>query len=299
VTADRGRIDPAIVSWKRLARDLLIVAAGVLSLLLIVSTPLFTGEDWNAITHGSQLVVAGQSPYEEPLYRWSPLAAWLMVPVVALPYSSWVVLHVAGLLALADPILIGIGLIAWPFWQDAGLGNVLTFVVLVAYWALRGNRFAIGAFFVMCVLMPRPLMLPVLAWLLWRRSETRLPFAVLALASTAGALLTGYGVEWLQVLAQRSASDIANPYQIGPSLLIGVVWLPIGLAIAALLTWKGRLGLASIAASPYWLPYYLLMLLLDVPGMRPSYRWLEVRDHPSAALSGMSSATRRSARATE
>ena len=39
----------------------------------------------------------------------------------------------------------------------------------------------------------------------------------------------------------------------------------IGLPLAAWLTWKGRLGLASLAASPYWLPYYLLMLLLELP----------------------------------
>jgi hypothetical protein len=264
--ARTGRL--ASLRWKRVALDALVVAGGVLSLLLIASTPLFTAEDWNAIKHGSELIVAGHSPYQEFLYRWSPFAAWLMVPVVLLPYWAWVVLHLGALLALSNPLLIVAGLISWPFWQDAGLGNVIVFVLLAAYWALRGNRLAIGVYLAMCVLMPRPLMLPVLVWLLWKRPATRPWFAAIALAGMGGALATGYGVQWFRVLLERSSSDIANPYQIGPSVLIGIAWLPIGAVLAAYLTWKGRLGLASLAASPYWLPYYLLMLLLDVPGKR-------------------------------
>ena len=248
----------------------MIVSAGVLSILLILFTPLFTAEDWNAIQHGSQLVLAGQSPYQEPLYRWSPLAAWLGVPLLALPYWAWVALHILGLLALLNPLLILIGLLAWPFWQDAGLGNVLIFVVLAAYWALRGSRIATWAYLIMSLLMPRPLVVPVLGWLLWKRPSLRLGFVGLAVASVVGALLTGYGLEWLAILVGKSGTDISNPYQIGPSALIGAAWIPIGLLLAAILTLKGRLGFASLAASPYWLPYYLLMALLEVPSKRPA-----------------------------
>lgn len=49
----------------------------------------------------------------------------------------------------------------------------------------------------------------------------------------------------------------------GPGRLIGPIWVPLGLAIAAVLTWRGRLGLASMAASPYWVDYYLLILLVE------------------------------------
>jgi hypothetical protein len=51
---------------------------------------------------------------------------------------------------------------------------------------------------------------------------------------------------------------------LGPSALIGWAWVPIGLALGAWLTWKGRLGLASLAVSPYVLPYYLVMILLEL-----------------------------------
>lgn len=40
--------------------------------------------------------------------------------------------------------------------------------------------------------------------------------------------------------------------------------LPCRWRLAIALTWRGRLGLASMAASPYWLPYYFLMLLLEL-----------------------------------
>ena len=45
-------------------------------------------------------------------------------------------------------------------------------------------------------------------------------------------------------------------------------WLLIGVPLATWLTVKGRPGFASLAASPYWLPYYLLFLLLELPRSR-------------------------------
>jgi len=45
---------------------------------------------------------------------------------------------------------------------------------------------------------------------------------------------------------------------------MGSLWVPIGLVLAAWLTWRGRLGFASLAASPYWLPYYLFMPFLEL-----------------------------------
>ena len=269
----------------RALRDALIVVAGVLSLFLIIFTPLFTAEDWNAIQHGSRLVLAGQSPFQEALYRWSPLAAWLGVPLLAVPYWAWVGLHLVALLALLDPVLIVIGLLAWPFWQDAGLGNVLIFVVVAAYWALRGNRILTWAYVVMCLLMPRPLVVPVLVWLLWTRPALRLWFVALAIASLAGAFVTGYGIDWLTVLVSKSGSDMANPYQVGPSAIVGAVWVPIGLFLALILTWRAQLGLASLAASPYWLPYYLLMGLLDI---RPHRSMPEPQPAPQKASTSRS-----------
>jgi hypothetical protein len=174
-----------------------------------------------------------------------------------------------------------LALAAWPFWYDVEAGNILVFVVWAAAWALRGNRFAGIAFLVVVLLVPRPLMVPAAVWLLWTRPELRTPVAVVAVLVAAATLATGWMDEW--VVAMLAASgDVANPSNIGPSRFIGTLpWLAIGIPMAAWLTWKGRVGYASLAASPYWLPYYLLVLVLELPG-----RW--ARRVPTSSAPGAS-----------
>lgn len=58
-------------------------------------------------------------------------------------------------------------------------------------------------------------------------------------------------------------------HNFSPTRLIGVVWLLIGVPLAAWLTWKGRVGIAGLAMTPYLLPPYLLMLLWDLMTPRP------------------------------
>jgi len=77
----------------------------------------------------------------------------------------------------------------------------------------------------------------------------------------------GLATEWLAALV-GAQSELHADLNLAPSALIGAWWLPIGAAAAIWLTYRGRLGLASIAASPYWLPYYFLMLLLEL--VRPA-----------------------------
>jgi hypothetical protein len=107
-------------------------------------------------------------------------------------------------------------------------------------------------------------MLPVAAWLLWKRPEWRLPF-VAAFAAHAGAVFAmGWSADWLRALL-AAGGDVAIPSNVGPSRFVGIIpWLCIGLPLAIWLTIKGRVGFASLAASPYWLPYYLLMPLLEI-----------------------------------
>jgi hypothetical protein len=71
------------------------------------------------------------------------------------------------------------------------------------------------------------------------------------------------GVTWLLSLRQ-TGQEFGSIIDIGPSLVLGAWWVPIGIILAVILTWRGRLGLASLAASPYWLPYYPAMLLLEL-----------------------------------
>lgn len=178
---------------------------------------------------------------------------------------AFVAAHFVVLAFLRDWRPIAAALVFWPFWNDVLWGGVMTFV-LVAAWCsvVQRSRISSWVLFAMGVLMPRPLMLPVIAWLLWKRPESRLPFAVIFLAHVALVLASGLGGEWLARLFGTPSGEMIHEANFAPSRWIGWAWVPVGLTLAAWLTWKGRLGLASIAAQPYPFPYYMLMVLLEL-----------------------------------
>lgn len=145
-------------------------------------------------------------------------------------------------------------------------------MVLAAWWALRGSRFAVFAYFAMTLLMPRPLMVPLAAWILWKRPGWRLPFAAMFLVHAGLVLWTGLGDEWLPMLMTTGDEMLNHRWNIGPSAIVGALWLPIGLALGAWLLRHGRIGLASLAVSPYILPYYYLFVVLDLPRLSKEIR---------------------------
>lgn len=243
--------------------------------------------DWLILSQGAGRVAAGLSPYADSLFRWSPVAAVLLIPLVSLPFWAWLAAHFAAAAALRDLRLTLLVLISWPFWQDASNGNILIFVVLAAVWTIRGSAAGAWAFGALALLVPRPLMLPLIAWQLVRRPEWRLRWGLLFFAHLMLVAMAGYGDEWVSVML-ASGNEILSTYNLGPSAMLGLVWLPIGLAIAMWLTLRGRLGLASLAISPYWFPYYLQVLLLEfvpwqdetAPAGRPALRGHSIAIRP-------------------
>jgi uncharacterized membrane protein len=217
------------------------------------------GTDWYNLAS-----VAPTDPYATLGFRWSPPSAWLWAYLIApLGLGLWRLLHLAALLLIRDMRVIILAMVTYPFWLDTSNGNILIFVLVAAWAALSGSRIGTIAFIALAVLVPRPLMLPLLIWLLWKRPWTRWTFAGMALGVVGVSLATGQLMPWLERLL-LTRGEIGGPYDFGPGALIGVWWTPIGLLLAAVLTWRGRLGLASLAASPYWIPYYFLILLLEL-----------------------------------
>ena len=181
---------------------------------------------------------------------------------------GWRALHLAAVVALPNLPMRLIVLVSWPLWYDIQTGNLLTFVFLAAAWAMRGSRIAIGVYLLFVILGPRPLMLPLAAWLLWQRPEWRLPFAAAVVVHGAAVIGLGWAEGWAGTLI-AAAEDASLPSNVGPSRFVGTIpWLVVGLPLAAWLTLKGRVGWASLAASPYWLPYYLLFAALEVDRIR-------------------------------
>jgi hypothetical protein len=221
--------------------------------------------DWWAYAEASRRFWDGALYAIEPayLYQYSPVLAPLLAPLGWIGQDAWRLLHVAAVFALPTwPLRIGI-LLSWPFWFDVNVGNMMVFAVVLAWLALAGWRWAVIGYLAMVILIPKPVFLPVAAWLLWHVRVVRVPFVVAVLVHAGLVVLTGYGDDWIGRIVIANSTEFESVFNIGPSSVLGNLWVPIGLALAGGLTAVGRLGLASVAASPYLLGSYLLMLLLE------------------------------------
>lgn len=223
--------------------------------------------DWLQFVEGGRRVFAGGLYETTDTYgfRYSPVVAYVFALIGLIGTTAWRVLHVAAALALPTWPMRLVTLASWPFWYDVETGNVMVFVLLTGAWAVRGNGAGIVSFLLLTLWFPRPLMIPVLAYVLWRQPGWRLPALVLTAAMAAATIATGWTVEWVRLLTTLGAEQ-ASPNNLGPTRFLGAWWLVIGVPLAAVLTWRRRLGWASLAMSyPYVLPYYLLTLVWEVP----------------------------------
>lgn len=256
----------------------LLVRAGIAALVTVNSIGLAViaaaflhadvGVDW------TMFVIAGDRVFSGGLYDWpddglmvwrySPAIAYLFAGLAPIGYLGWSALHI-GALALLPRRLGLIALVSFPFWTDVYNGNTVTFVFVAAVLALRGSRVAGIVFLALLVLMPRPFMLPIGAYLLWTNRSLLLPSLVVLIAHTAVVIGSGWGPEWVARLVgtARSMSEIAGNF--GPTRIFGPSWLIAGIPVAVWLARSGRVGLAGLAMSPYILATYYLMALVDWP----------------------------------
>lgn len=228
------------------------------------------GSIYNVLSQMTAIVTMGdwavwgwvniEDPYSFEWVRWSPPAVWAMTELEpwALPFI--IAANFASLLALPPRVAL-IALLAWPFWAAAMGVSFIPIIVAAGWRALDGSRTGALVYLAFAVLIPRPLMLPVLIVLLYRHSWVRWAFVAMALGVAAYALAVGQLDDWVVRLLEVPA---AQPYNVSPSQLIGRWWVPIGVALAALLAWRGWYGLASLAISPYLFSSYLLFGLLDL-----------------------------------
>lgn len=129
---------------------------------LIVSQPVPT--DWEQHRVAAERIASGASPYfveDWYRFRWSPVGAWIMVPLTAVGPWAWTAAQVALLLTLPRRLAV-IALLAFPFWADIQAGNILVFTFVTGFHALRGNGWAGAAFVAMALIVPRPLVAPLL-----------------------------------------------------------------------------------------------------------------------------------------
>lgn len=221
--------------------------------------------DYRVLLHASRLL----DPFAVPQYLWSPYAAWIIGPLLSLGFIPWCLLHLGALALLRRPLLIIAVGVSWPFWFDLTVGNVLIFVAVAAYHASRGNRVAIVAVLLITALAPRPLMLPLVGWLLWRQPMARKWLAAILILHLTLLIGTGFLVEWAVQVGTHAYSEIYNSWNVGLSRILGpALGVLISLPLAFVLTLRRHLGWASVAASYYGFPMYWLMLLLELAPAR-------------------------------
>ena len=223
--------------------------------------------DWAVFEQIPQRLADG-SLYHHQLgynFAWSPAAAWIIaICVLPLGFHVWFILHAVLLAMLRDGRLIALAVCSILLWIDAGLGNTVGFFFVAGVFALRGNRPGELAFLALFVVIPRPVALPLAAWLLWRQPRTRLPFVAMASAVALSALASGYANDWLNALGPMTASHAEGDANSGPTRLLGLWWMGIGVPLAIWLTARRHVGLAGLAITPYLFPQYLLLALWDV-----------------------------------
>lgn len=225
------------------------------------------GDDWRAIARAASL--AG----EPELYAidgtftpfvWSPLAAYAVAPLVPLGLEGLRVLLVASALAMPSWTLRIVVLTSWMFWTDVTTGNLLTPIFLSAVWAWRGSRIGTAAFLAGALLIPRPLLVPMGLWLLWKRPEWRIPFAVMLAVAIALNLATGQVDDWVRTVIAVGPGLQSFAFNLSPTHMIGWWWMLAGVPLAAWLTWRGHVGWAGLAISNYVWIYYLYWALPDI-----------------------------------
>jgi hypothetical protein len=154
------------------------------------------------------------------------------------------------------------------------VGNIHVFIFVAAVAALMGYRVGIAAYLILFLLVPRPLSAPIAIWILYTKPEWRLPFLAMFVVHLGAVLMTGWGYDWLWATV-NGPSEVDNPLNLSPSRFLGWAWVPIGIVLGIWAARRGRIGIASVLVSPYFLPPYGLMALVDLrraDGGRTSWR---------------------------
>ena len=244
---------------------ILAVAANVVGLATIVIDHQ-RAFDWDNYVEAARRYPLGtlydwQHPYA---FHYAPQLAPVLGVITSAGLVAWRAAHFVALALLPSRRLGLLLLVSYPFWADVINGNLMVFVLLAAAWAYRGNGVAMAVYLGLCVLIPRPIILPLAAWLLWRRPASRWPLVGILVIVALTALGTGYLPDWIDSLQASGVQEISNDFNLSPSHLLGPAWVIIGLPLAIWLTRRGRLGWASMAISPYLLPYWVQMLGLEL-----------------------------------
>lgn len=260
--------------------------------------------DLNLVLRAGARLGSGLPIYGDPAFLYPPLAAAFAVPLgavdpmaLSLAYAGLkVAIGFAAVRVMTpdwpwrDRVLAVVGLVAsLPFLHDVMLGNANVLLVAAIAIAAFGrptprSGIALG---LAAAIVAKPLVVPVLLWLLVFRRRVLLGTIATGLAATAaGLLLTGPAayVAWVSALVggERYATPFAGNH--GVTALVPALWAPVAAITAVglllVLARRGpRVGLVWAVASgillaPYAGTYSALPIALALPAIGPGRPWL-------------------------
>lgn len=226
------------------------------------------GADWAVLEYaareaGTPALYAERGSGGTATFVWSPVAAHLLQLLTPVGMYVWMAASFAAAFAMPTWRLRLIVLVSWPFWSDVMTGNLLTVIFLSAVWALRGSTVGTLTFFAFSLLIPRPLLLPTVLWILWRRTEWRWRFAAMFAVHTLAVWWTGLGPTWIETVLTTGPGLQELVINLGPTRFLGYWWMVVGVPLGAWLFWRGHVGWAGLAISNYVWVYYLYFMLPD------------------------------------
>jgi uncharacterized membrane protein len=237
--------------------------------ILLQSPQVGVAPDFQQYADALDRLVAGEVLYgPDWQWRYSPVALLTLGPAIAAGLGVWTVLHLVAVLAIRPWGLAVLFGLSWPFWVDVVSGNTVTFVAVAGIAAMAGSRIGAYSYWWLTLIIPRPVQIPLLVFLAWRRPELRPGFLLLTVLNLVLLLLLGQGLEWIAYLLERGAEDTGAVFNVHPAADLAGWWLLIGVPAAVLLTVAGWPGQAGVILSPSLLAQYLLMAF--VPPERPS-----------------------------
>ncbi len=256
-----------------------------------ILAPLSFGADVDFLRRGAQGFLDGTVV---PDFVFTPLCAVLAVPLALLsPVSAAIVMLVVDLLIVLagvtvetvgrrhlDRILVGVAAITFvPVVNEVILGQVTLLIAASIYPARDRDGYARGVGLgIALALIPKPLMLPVLLWMLIRRPRALSTALLVCVALTAFGMLTlgiGAYADWMAALLHAgSIHRNANMSLWADGVTVAAVLgsLLVVLALAWTLRDAGRGFIAAVVAglllAPYTLLYAVSIMLLTVrPGL--------------------------------
>lgn len=273
------KIDWAFV--RRWALPILAIGAAVMAIGTARSS-LWNSFDLGIYLEAGRRAAAGQDPYafvQPPVgavYRYSPLFAALMEPLSSLPVPlvalGWRLTELA-LLAISVRGLgwVGAIIILNPLVVlDLSVANVSTLIlagmIAVVRWP---SARTITLYALLFILIPKPTMVPVLAWGLWRVKEARRPSALVLALGGATLLIPGFAGALLS--GSRIFGLMQNLQSLPPVIVYAALFASACLTVAST-RWSRLLGIASVLATPYYFDYGwvpILLALVPAGGVSP------------------------------